>query len=103
MALYEDEAAFQPQPGVALVGSDQIRSGLSGFMALNPKITFQGTTDVVISGDIALVSNNWRMTGTAPDGSEVADDGLSADVVRRQSDGSWLVLIDQPRGTAAPA
>ncbi len=72
-------------------------------MALSPNLTFTGTTDVAISGDIALVSNNWQMTGTSPDGSEITDGGLSADVVHRQPDGSWLVLIDQPRGAAAPA
>jgi hypothetical protein len=25
--------------------------------------------------------------------------GVSADLLRRQDDGSWRVLIDQPRGT----
>jgi len=102
MALYDPDAVFQPQAGVLLEGAEQIRAGLSEFMALSPKITFEGVTDVAISGDIALVSNNWAMTGVAPDGSEVTDHGLSADVVRRKADGSWLVLIDQPRGGSAP-
>jgi ketosteroid isomerase-like protein len=42
------------------------------------------------------VINEWTMTGTAPDGSEVRQGGLSDDVVRRQPNGTWLVLIDHP-------
>jgi len=102
MALYEAEAVFQPAPGVELTGTDQISAGLSEFLMLKPQITFDGDTDVVVVDDIALVSNNWTMTGVAPDGSVVTDSGLSADIVRRQPDGAWLVLIDQPRGTPAP-
>jgi uncharacterized protein (TIGR02246 family) len=102
MDLYETDAVFQPQPGVQLKGTDQIRAALSEFMVLNPQITFSGETEVVTVGDIALVANDWKMTGVAPDGSAVADGGSSADVVRRHGDGHWLVMIDQPRGKPAP-
>jgi len=102
MDLYETDAVFQPQPGVHLIGKEQIRAALSEFMTLNPQISFQGETEVVTVGDVALVANNWKMSGVAPDGSAVADAGRSADVVRRQDDGRWLVVIDQPRGEPAP-
>ena len=46
--------------------------------------------------DIALVVNDWSMVGTAPDGTEVTQSGRSADVVRRQPDGRWLVVVDKP-------
>ena len=102
MDLYETDAVFHPQPGVQLTGKDQIRGALSEFMALAPQITFLGETEVVTVGDIALVANEWRMAGVAPDGSAVGDGGRSADVVRRHADGHWLVVIDQPRGEPAP-
>ena len=53
---------------------------------------------MVIVDDIAVVSNTWTMTAELPDGSTHREGGVSADVLRRQADGSWLVLIDQPRG-----
>ncbi len=98
MELYEENAVFQPQDGVVLEGKAQISEALAGMMSLNPQIEFLGETEVLIVGDIALVKNDWKMTGTAPDGSAAGDSGISADVVRRQADGSWLVMIDQPRG-----
>lgn len=102
MDLYESDAVFQPQPGVQLIGKEQIRAALSQFMTLNPQISFHGETEVVTVGDVALVANDWKMSGVAPDGSAVTDAGRSADVVRRQDDGRWLVVIDQPRGEPAP-
>lgn len=103
MALYETDAVFQPEFGVQLVGHDQIRAGLSQFLALNPKIRYVGEPDVILVGDTALVANVWEMAGVAPDGTTVSDRGTSADVVRRQSDGRWLVVIDQPRGEPQPS
>ena len=49
--------------------------------------------------NIALVHANWEMTGTAPEGSPINTGGKSADVMRRQPDETWLVLIDNPFGT----
>jgi hypothetical protein len=39
------------------------------------------------------------VTGQRPDGGVHREAGVSADVLRRQPDGSWLILIDQPRGS----
>lgn len=98
LELYEPHAVFQPAFGVALAGREQIRPASAEFVAMRPRITYTAEPDVVITGDIALVANHWTMEATAPDGTVVREGGVSADVVRRQSDGSWLVLIDQPRG-----
>ena len=98
LALYEPGAAFTPQPGQVVTGSNAIRRALEGFTALNPHLEGQ-VERVVESGDVALVINRWTLEGTAPDGKPVAMAGVSADVVRRQTDGRWLVLIDDPWGS----
>jgi ketosteroid isomerase-like protein len=56
----------------------------------------------VEAGDVALVVNRWSLRGTEPDGAPVEMRGSSADVLRRQADGTWLVLVDDPWGGAAP-
>ena len=98
IALYSEDAVFEPQFGVVLRGLDQIRSALTELAAMRPRIDYAGEPDVVIVDDIAVVSNTWSMTAELPDGSTQREGGVSADVLRRQPDGSWLVLIDQPRG-----
>jgi len=44
----------------------------------------------------------WKMTGTAPDGSQVSDHGHTYDIVRRQSDGTWKIVVDNPWGAFLP-
>jgi uncharacterized protein (TIGR02246 family) len=95
VGLYEPAAVFEPQPGVVVTGHDAIRTALAELLALRP--TMDATTvQVLASGDVALVVNEWSMAGTAPDGSAVRQSGRSADVVRRQPDGRWLVVVDKP-------
>jgi ketosteroid isomerase-like protein len=38
------------------------------------------------------------MTGKSPDGQEIKQSGLSVAVLRRQADGGWKMVIDNPHG-----
>jgi uncharacterized protein (TIGR02246 family) len=99
MELYEPDAAFAPQPGQTVMGHAEIRAALEGFLAVKPRM--EGTIEKVLeTGDTALVTNAWRLTGTAPDGSPVKMAATSADVLRRRPDGSWGIVIDDPWGAA---
>jgi uncharacterized protein (TIGR02246 family) len=95
VGLYEPGAVFEPQPGVVVEGRDAIRAALAELLALRPAMTAT-TVQVLRSGDIALVVNEWSMTGTTADDVEVRQQGRSADVLRRQADGRWLVVVDKP-------
>jgi len=57
-------------------------------------------TEVFASGDIALHIAPWKMTGQAPDGTPFDQNGLSVAVFRRQADGAWKMVIDNPNGDA---
>ena len=62
MELYDDDAAFQPEFGVTLVGRNQIRPASEEFLAMAPKITYTAEPHVVIAGDIALVPQATVLT-----------------------------------------
>jgi uncharacterized protein (TIGR02246 family) len=95
MSLYEADAVFASQPGRSVTGHVAIREALEGFVALQPRMT--GTiAQVLEAGDTALVTNRWSLEGTGPDGEPVRMCGTSSDIVRRQPDGRWLVLVDDP-------
>ena len=49
---------------------------------------------------MALFCSKWSLTGTGPDGKPMQLGGLSSDILRRQADGTWLIAIDNPWGTA---
>lgn len=95
MDLYEPDAVFMPEPGVVLSNPDEIRGALGAMLSLSPTMVVN-PGQVLVAGDVALVQNDWSMTGTAPDGSTVTQGGRSADVVRLHADGNWRVLIDRP-------
>jgi len=103
MALYEPGAVFEPQLGSVLRGTEAIRAALTAFAAMRPRIEYTGEADCVIVDDIAIVANTWTVVGELPNGGTHREAGLSADVLRRQPDGCWLILIDQPRGTVVTA
>ncbi|HZS33316.1 MAG TPA: SgcJ/EcaC family oxidoreductase [Methylomirabilota bacterium] len=99
MALYEPDAVLIPQPGAEPVrGLQAIRSALEGFLGLKGRLELE-TTYVVRHGDVALLRSAWRFRGTGPDGRPVEMAHRSAEVVRRQPDGSWRYVIDHPFGS----
>lgn len=97
LATYEPGAVVVGEPGVPSSGTPALRKLFERFIAVDPAFTFLAH-EVIEAGDIALHFNTWRMTGTAPDGTAIADGGLSVAVLRRQADGRWLMVIDDPYG-----
>jgi uncharacterized protein (TIGR02246 family) len=99
LSLYEPGAAFVVQPGKIVHGTDAIRAALEGFISLKPSIKGE-VPQLAEAGDIALYCSRWTLIGTSPDGKRVEMNGISSDVLRRQTDGRWLVAIDNPWGTS---
>jgi ketosteroid isomerase-like protein len=98
MPLYENEAAFAIQPGSLAPGVPGIRGALNGFIAMNGTLDLE-VTRVLEAGDLALVVGVWSFDGTGPDGEPVRLEAKNADVLRRQTDGTWRFVIDNPWGT----
>jgi uncharacterized protein (TIGR02246 family) len=98
MPLYESDAAFVPQPGVLAQGAPGVGEALNGFISMNGKLDLE-VTRVLEVDDLALVVGVWSFDGTGPDGEQVRLAAKNADVLRRQSDGTWRFVIDNPWGT----
>jgi ketosteroid isomerase-like protein len=98
MPLYESAAAFASEPGTLAHGASGVREALNGFIAMNGKLDLK-VTRVLEVGDLALVAGTWSFDGTGPDGEPVHLEARNADVLRRQPDGTWRFVIDNPWGT----
>ena len=99
LSLYEPRAVCAPRPGPAVSGQAAIREALAGFFQLNAQLTLQ-VERVLQSAELALLISHWTLNGTDPNGNKVEQAGTTADVARRQPDGTWLLVIDNPYGTA---
>ena len=98
MPLYESEAAFVPQPGTLAHGPSGVSEALTGFISMNGELDLE-VTRVLEVDDLALVVGVWSFNGTGPDGEPVQLEAKNADVLRRQTDGTWRFVIDNPWGT----
>lgn len=97
MDLYEDEAVFAESDAIVR-GTSDIRAAHQKF--INASLSLTLNDSVVLETDsIALV--HWSWTVTREDGTTF--DGVSAEVMRRQSDGAWKFLIDNSDGSALVA
>ena len=84
-ALYEENAVMAYPPGGQTAGRAAIQELWAKILPKMPQFAPEEPLPTLVSGDIAL-------TATAPKDNA----GARAQVVRRQSDGSWLRLLDQP-------
>ena len=84
VALYEPEAVLAFPSGRLTIGHDQIRQVYAELLADKPSFGSAGQQPVIRNGDLALTST--RLPGG----------GATVEVARRQPDGSWRWVIDQP-------
>jgi len=101
VALYEPNASLTPMPGHKVTGTAGIREALRGFLAAKPRITMNSVRVVAQTGDLALVNAQWQLAAVGQDGKPTSASGSSVEVARRQADGRWLFVIDEPFGVAA--
>ncbi len=92
--LYEEEAVFVDLDG-AVAGLVDIRSAHRTFLDSGLVLTLNDSV-AYVADNIALV--HWSWTVTQRDGPSA--DGVSAEVLRRQADGSWKFIIDNSDGSA---
>ncbi len=102
VSLYEPNALLIPFPGPPVQGHHAIREAIQGFLSLKGHMTLI-VDKVFQTGDVALLFSTWVLKAVGPDGKPLEMTGQTSDVVRRQADGSWLYVIDNPQGAAAAA
>ena len=97
LATYQDDAIVMFEPQKPLSGKDNLRMAFMQFTTMNPIFRYSGH-EVYISGNIATHIAPWTMVGEMPDGSKFEQSGLSIAVLRKQADGNWLMIQDNPNG-----
>jgi ketosteroid isomerase-like protein len=89
-ALYEPEAAMAYPPGSTTRGRAAIEQLFRQMLTKAARFEVENSLPPLLAGDLALCSTR-RRDGT----------GLRVQVARRQTDGSWLRVLDWPEPPAS--
>jgi ketosteroid isomerase-like protein len=84
VALYEPDAVLAAPDGQLLIGAEAIRGFYARLLADRPTFVAGEQRPALRQGDLALTS------------SRLVNGIVTAEIARRQLDGTWLWAIDQP-------
>ncbi len=90
VALYEAGAVLRTRQSVS-IGHDAIRKAYRQILADRPQMRLETDAVIECNDGLALLHAKW----TYQRGDDAVS-GLSTEVLRRQPNGSWLFVIDEP-------
>jgi ketosteroid isomerase-like protein len=94
--IYDHDATLvMPPDGRCVRGRAEIRAAAAPLIALRPR-----KSSVVVrklqNDDLALTQARWELAALADDGTRTQLSGHGIIVSRRQPDGTWRVVLDDP-------
>jgi len=97
VSLYDPKAAFVIKPGRVTANSAELRGAMHHLLALGSRLSVDPRT-FIRCDDVVLVHGTFTLSGRGEDGTPFERTSRFADVLRRQPDGRWLIVIDNPYG-----
>ncbi len=99
VALYEPNATFVVSADQVVTGQAAIREVMQGYIAAKATFNVEAVTAIPSAdGSVAVTRVKGSSTSPGPDGKPVTTPLHSVEVVRKQPDGTWLLIIDDPSG-----
>jgi len=95
IALYEPDAVLVVDRK-DVIGRENIRKALESFVARRGRMTLETRAVIESQQGLAVLHGSWVVEPPNGMGAELATRGVSNEVVRKQPDGTWLFVIDNP-------
>jgi ketosteroid isomerase-like protein len=87
------------QSGATVIGRDRIRDVLAGLIGANTRLHSQVIKAVTV-GEVALLYTDFQGTTVETSGTTVAIRHKAIEVLRRQPDRTWKLIVGDPNGRA---
>jgi ketosteroid isomerase-like protein len=100
VALYETDAQLVAQTGETVVGRDRIRDVVAGLIRAETRLRSQ-VLKTIHAGEIALLYTDFHGTTIDTSRKTIAICYRAIEVLRRQLDGTWKLIIGDPNGRGA--
>ena len=96
MSMYDTSGIIVPEPNKPVSGKDKFEESIKAILSIKGKMEIK-TVYCLQTGDIALGRSEWSIS----DGNEVKISAKGIEVMKRQADGAWKIIIDQAFGAEA--
>jgi ketosteroid isomerase-like protein len=93
LALYDPRAVLVIKPGRVTAGPAELRAALSRLVEIRGHLTVHPDS-FVRSDDLVLALGKYILSGRRRGGTPFEVESRFADVLRRKTDGRWLVAVD---------
>lgn len=102
LALFRPDATMHTFGGKVITGREALRAETLGTIATQAQLT-NNLKSTLIGGDTALITVDWTLEATLPDGARIFPTGTTTAVARLSADGSWLFAVLNCQPAVGPA
>lgn len=96
ISLYEEKAKLISNK-TEIIGKENIKIELQKYLQLDGQMKIKNRFTTQFE-DVALLGSTWEIEYKNRQGEMMIISGLGSEIVRQQSDGTWLFRIDNPTG-----
>jgi len=93
LGMYDVSGIMVPEPGKAVTGKADWEQAIRGILSIPGKMAIN-TVYCYEAGDVAVGRSEWSIT----DGTDVKISAKGIELMRRQPDGTWKIVVDHAFG-----
>jgi uncharacterized protein (TIGR02246 family) len=93
LSMYDYEGIIVPEPGKPVSGKENFEDAIKAILSIKGKMEIK-TVYCMNAGDVAVGRSEWNIT----DGTEVKVSAKGIELMKRQPDGTWKIVIDHAFG-----
>ena len=93
MSMYDSTGIFVPEPGKPVSGKEEFEAAIKAILSIKGKMEIR-TVYCLQTGNIAVGRSEWNIT----DGQEVKIAAKGIELMKKQPDGGWKIVIDHAFG-----
>lgn len=95
VSLYEPNAIVVGEEGEEIKGTAKIREMFTDAFKNKGTLKIETLSEYLLD-NIASIRVKWHMQAIDSEGNELDITNVASEVMRKQPDGNWLYIIDQP-------
>ena len=93
LSMYDVDGVIVPEPGKPVGGKEKFEAAVKGILSIKGKMEIN-TVYCLEAGDVAVGRSEWSIK----DGGETKVAAKGIELLKKQDDGTWKILIDHAFG-----